>query len=102
MHLFSFILSILILVSCSSSTTSGLNSSSNGQTAQSSIAANALDTDETNQAIVPIADAGNYTNSLSVSYIDVGQGDSIFIVLPNGKTMLIDAGDKGYSSEIIN
>jgi competence protein ComEC len=31
-------------------------------------------------------------NSLEVTAIDVGQGDSIFVVGPNGATMLIDAG----------
>ena len=39
---------------------------------------------------------------LKVSYIDVGQGDAIFIELPNGESMLIDAGNSSDSSEIIN
>lgn len=35
----------------------------------------------------------NENNIMKVHYLDVGQGDSIFIELPNSKTMLIDAGD---------
>ncbi len=35
----------------------------------------------------------NIQESLKVHYIDVGQGDSIFIELPNEKTILIDAGE---------
>ena len=41
------------------------------------------------------------TGKLKISYLDVGQGDSIFIILPNGETVLIDAGEKKNSSDII-
>ena len=39
---------------------------------------------------------------LSVHFLDIGQGDSIFIELPDAKTMLIDAGDRGCGDKIIN
>ena len=39
---------------------------------------------------------------LIIHFIDVGQGDSIFIELPNNKTMLIDGGEARFSSKIIN
>lgn len=54
---------------------------------------------------------GNITNSNSVNsdstntnivihYIDVGQGDCSLVELPNGQSMLIDAGTKEYADKI--
>jgi competence protein ComEC len=37
---------------------------------------------------------------LAIHYLDVGQGDSTFIILPNGKTMLIDAGSRNSAAFI--
>ena len=39
---------------------------------------------------------------LKVHYLDVGQGDSIFVEVPNNETMLIDAAESYQSENIIN
>ncbi len=43
-----------------------------------------------------------YDGNMHVYYLDVGQADSIFILLPNGENMLVDAGTKESGKDIVN
>lgn len=46
-------------------------------------------------------DNSDYKNDLIVHFIDVGQGDGIFIQFPNGETSLIDGGPRISSEKLI-
>jgi competence protein ComEC len=43
-----------------------------------------------------------YPGNLTFYYVSVGQGDAIFIVGPNNKTMLVDCGPQGASSIVVD
>jgi competence protein ComEC len=39
---------------------------------------------------------------MRVHFLDVGQGDSIFVQLPNGQNLLVDAGTRGEGINVVN
>lgn len=49
----------------------------------------------------PFASFNSPTRNLTVHFIDVGQGDSILIQLPNGNEILVDGGVKGKGDEVV-
>lgn len=76
--------SILFLTGCVSTVDSSLASKTVSNSSQGKISQSAAE------------------GKLRVSYIDVGQGDSSLIQLPNGKTILIDAGENDQGSKVVS
>lgn len=55
----------------------------------------------TQHTAAPSTEKIDEKQTLTISYLNVGQGDCIFICLPNGETMLIDAGTASYGNHIV-
>lgn len=50
----------------------------------------------------PITSNATAPKSIKVHYIDVGQGDSIYIKAPNGEDIVIDGGNKGKGNAVVS
>lgn len=66
------------------------------ETNEQSIKNENVDKEESTQTV------NNSEKDLKVHFIDVGQGDSIFIELPNDEAMLIDAGESSEEEKVYN
>jgi len=110
----SILLSLLVLLTAFSGCGTASTSSTNSTTVSSAVVSSEL----TSSSVGALPSSGASSSSASaaieatavptagaklrVHYIDVGQGDSEFIELPNGQTMLIDAGNPENGSEIVS
>ncbi len=58
--------------------------------------------DKSETSLAPTVNSPIAVGEMRVHFIDVGQGDSVFAELPDGKCLLIDAGERDYAGRIIS
>ena len=61
----------------------------------------ATTTTPTSTTTEPVVEITEFSDEMKVHFIDVDQGDSTFIELPNGEAMLIDAGEADQADKVV-
>lgn len=86
------------VITKSSTSTQANKSTSTEKKSNSASTKSSLSDKSSSSSYKTLSSSGN----LEVHFLDVGQGDSILIKLPNKQTMLIDAGEASRGTGVIN